>query len=771
LNRIYIASKLNKPKAILFRLSISPIKNHLEGIMHDNSRQPTRYWRLLIPVGLGIAMVIVFMALLPEQVSASFEHVFPVESPQTITEGEVITIGVAQVINGPLDWIGWRQLNSVQLAVDQINAAGGIDIGGIPYTVTMVYTDSQCTSYNGGVSAANDLIAAGAVAVVGHSCSASSLGGQTVYNAAGVAMVSGSSTSPAVTEGGYTTTFRTITRDDVPLVRLATLLHNHMGIQSIALVDMDGKSDPNLTNIFSNHFTSIGGTVTSYQSLSSSSDHATALSQINGEGAEAIFYNNNDALEAGSFSSQATGMGMAGVQIAWYSGADSRGVLADYNTNAGTAAEGDLVLFNYRDTADMPGYATLTTDYAAAGFPNYGDEPGTFGAFAYDAAQYIFQAIDNADSTDPGIIRAALTASGQYQGVVGEYFGFDAKGDSIPQWYWFEMYQNGVWNELTPVGLVADGPSFDDGSFNMMSLEGLVHAESELLVVGETFTSTDSSAYEPNLEECSAHGNALCLSVGFMMNSATMNVALNHPETEFAIIDSDYPSNPNNLRYHTFAEDEAGYMAGALAGMMTTNDVVGAVGGPNFVQPVVDFVERYGHAATCVNPDVTAILSYTTSFDDPYLGAITAQDQMALGADVIFAAAGRTGNGAVLTATQSGAWAIGVDADQYITLFQNGAVDGSDRLLSSAMKRVDNAVFQSIQDIVGGLFTPGEYEMILANDGVGLAPFHETDPHIPGNVRSHLSLIEQGIISGDVDIYGACYTIYDIYIPVVMKNP
>ena len=104
---------------------------------------------------------------------------------------------------------------------------------------------------------------------------------------------------------------------------------------------------------------------------------------------------------------------------------------------------------------------------------------------------------------------------------------------------------------------------------------------------------------------------------------------------------------------------------------------------------------------------------------------------MLLGADVIFGVGGNTGNGAILTATQSGAWAIGVDTDQYNTVFESGSVAGSDRLLSSAMKRLDNAVFDTIGDVISGTFTSGTVLYTVAEDGVGLAPFHETDPLIP----------------------------------------
>ncbi len=281
--------------------------------------------------------------------------------------------------------------------------------------------------------------------------------------------------------------------------------------------------------------------------------------------------------------------------------------------------------------------------------------------------------------------------------------------------------------------------------------------------------STGDGDYLPFLNQCAEDSNHLCIAVGFSMADAVKNAALTHPEVKYAIMDAEISNPPENLRYYDFAEDEAGYLAGTLAGLMSSSNVVGAVGGMSIVPAVVDFVERYGHAAVCANPSATAILTYTETFVDPVLGAQTAADQMALGADVIFGAAGPTGNGAILYAAQNGAYAIGVDTDQYLTVFANGTVDGSDMLLSSAMKRLDNAAYDAIIDLLDGNFSSGRIAFRLENEGVGLAPFHEMDAQIPGYVKLWLSLIEEKIIAGDLDIYADCLTPQFVYLPVIVK--
>jgi len=322
--------------------------------------------------------------------------------------------------------------------------------------------------------------------------------------------------------------------------------------------------------------------------------------------------------------------------------------------------------------------------------------------------------------------------------------------------------------EEVGVGLVTDEATLVDMSLNWFSYQGLLRAESELGVVGTVYTSTSSADYEPNLQQCADDGNDLCISVGLLTAEAISNTAPANPGTYFAIVDVEFEDYALNLRGIWFAVEEAGYLAGTLAGLMTQSDMVGGVGGMQI--PVVEaFLEPYRIAAQCANPDASVLLTYTGTFADPELGAEVAQDMMAAGADVVFAAAGPTGNGAVLTATQSGAWAIGVDVDQYVTLFLSGTVPGSDRLLSSAVKNWDNAVYATIADVVSDTFTSGTMAYGLAADGVGLAPFHDADPFVPQSVRDELDAVRQGIIDGTIDVYQPC-GIYYLYLPCVVRN-
>ncbi len=321
------------------------------------------------------------------------------------------------------------------------------------------------------------------------------------------------------------------------------------------------------------------------------------------------------------------------------------------------------------------------------------------------------------------------------------------------------------------VGLIILGP-YDDKGFNWLAYDGLQRAETELSVVGMVYQTNDEADLEPLTIQCAVDGNDLCIGVGFMTMDAITHTAGTYTQTYFAVVDAAFNNYLPNLRSLLFASEEAGYLAGTLAAQMSLSGIIGDLGGME-IPPVVAFTEGYRNGAMCADPDITTIISYTNDFMDPALGAEFAQGMIGRGADVIFAAAGPTGNGAVLTATQSGVWAIGVDTDQYITLFMTGTVEGADYLLSSAMKRVDNAVFATISDLVDGNFTSGPIIYDLETGGVGLAPFHDTDPLVPLETKAWLDWISRAIIADRIaplDPESPCLVMHHLYLSLTSKN-
>lgn len=315
------------------------------------------------------------------------------------------------------------------------------------------------------------------------------------------------------------------------------------------------------------------------------------------------------------------------------------------------------------------------------------------------------------------------------------------------------------------VGLVLD---FDENSlWNELSYQGLLRAETDLGVFGTVYTATSPADYGPNLEACVLDGNELCISVGYTTQDAISKTASTYPGVNFALVDLPFDPIQQNLRAINFQVDEPSYLAGTLAGLMTQSDHLGLIGGME-IPGVTIFIDGFMQGAMCANPDVTQLLTYTWNFGDPDLGASVAQDMIGQGADVIFPPAGTTGEGAILTATQSSVWAVGFDVDQYYTLFMSGTITGSEYLLTSVVKNIDNGVYLTIADQVNGAFTPGSLYYGLAEDGVSLAPFHDAEAAIPDEYKGRLAWLESGIISGTVDVSSGCPS--QVFLPFLNRK-
>ena len=402
----------------------------------------------ILPVVTGVVILLLLLGGMHQTESVLAAPVQAVRADQ-IAAGQVITIGVQADLSGGAQFAGWRQLNAAQMAVAAVNQAGGLDIGGTPYTVTLVYADSQCNPTQA-ITAAQTLLDLGVVAVLGDTCSGATLAIEPIYAAEGIPMVSASATGPDVTEQGYTNTFRVITRDDTWTTRLASTSVNLYGMQSAAIIEMDGFWGNWASEAFSNTFTSLSGTITSRHTLTSTAAFTDVLTQIQAEGAHSIYFPYTDGSAAGLLARIAHDLGMTDTPLAWYSMDGDSSQLAPFEDAAGEGADMNFVMFNMRGIADMPGYADFNAAYQAEGFPNFGDEAQSVGALAYDAANIILDAIDRADSTDPQDIRDKIASTHNYEGVVGTYTGFDDKGDVVPQWGDILRRLNGEWLSQKP---------------------------------------------------------------------------------------------------------------------------------------------------------------------------------------------------------------------------------------------------------------------------------------------------------------------------------
>jgi basic membrane protein A and related proteins len=299
------------------------------------------------------------------------------------------------------------------------------------------------------------------------------------------------------------------------------------------------------------------------------------------------------------------------------------------------------------------------------------------------------------------------------------------------------------------VNLVTDIGRIDDGTFNQFSYEGMT-AAAECFGFETSYIETVSEAdYATNIATSLSDNPNVLITNGFLLATDTLGAAEANPEVNFIGIDQFQEEFPPNYIGVLFREDQGGYLAGVMAASLSESGVIGVVGGREDVPPVVRFVNAYKTGAESVNPDIRVLSVYNESFTTPDKGASDAAQFIGEGADVIFGAGGQTGSGGVAAAAEQGLWGIGVDQDEYFTTFNGGDAPGSEYLATSAIKRVDLAVFRNIVAAIQDEFEGGIYTLEAANDGITYAPFHDAD--IPEDVAATLEETRQGLADGSID--------------------
>jgi basic membrane protein A len=307
------------------------------------------------------------------------------------------------------------------------------------------------------------------------------------------------------------------------------------------------------------------------------------------------------------------------------------------------------------------------------------------------------------------------------------------------------------------VGLVTDLGRVNDGTFNEFAHRGVLAAQEEHGFEYNYIETTAQADYVQNIQTFVEEGYDVIVTVGFLIQDATAAAAAENPDITFIGVDQGYApgSVTDNVLGLTFREDQAGFLAGALAAMMSESGTIGVVGGQE-IPPVKKFVNGYANGAAYVNPDTNVLQVYLPTFIDAALGASTAEQMIGEGADVIFGAGGPTGSGGIKAAAESGVWVIGVDTDEYLTTFANGSGPGADKILSSAQKRHDVAVTTAINSVIDGTFQGNGTEVFdAAGNGVGLADFHDAAAAIPDGVKAKIDeifgLLADGSLNTGVD--------------------
>jgi basic membrane protein A len=295
------------------------------------------------------------------------------------------------------------------------------------------------------------------------------------------------------------------------------------------------------------------------------------------------------------------------------------------------------------------------------------------------------------------------------------------------------------------VVLVTDINQLNDHGFNQLAYQGLKRAQRELGIKGDVYQSPSAQAYIPNLSTAARKGANLVVAVGFDQAAAVAKVAAQFPKTHFAIIDvawADLAGKPKNVEGLIFKEQEAGYLAGYLAGLVEKKsggkNTIGSVGGQK--QPPVDrYIAGYRAGARAADPGVKTFNSYSQDWVDQAKCKQAALDEISNGVNIVFQVAGACGLGALDAAKEKGIWGIGVDADQsYLGSY----------VLTSALKRVDVSVYDAIKQVLDGSFKGGRDAVFsLSNDGVGLG---KINPKVPKADVAKVQQIAKDIASGKI---------------------
>jgi basic membrane protein A len=316
---------------------------------------------------------------------------------------------------------------------------------------------------------------------------------------------------------------------------------------------------------------------------------------------------------------------------------------------------------------------------------------------------------------------------------------------------------------------VTDTGGVDDRSFNQTAYKGLQDAESELGVSISVLESESDADFEPNINTFVDQGCDLIVTVGFLLGEATQAAAEANPDINFAIVDFDFfdaeateDVTIDNVRELTFATDQAAFLAGYLAAGMSETGTVGTYGGLNIPTVTIfmdGFLAGVRHHNAEKGTDVQVIGwdgsdgLFTGNFESQDDGRQLTEQLLQRDADIVMPVAGPVGLGSAAALEDAGEGSlIWVDTDGY-----ESAPQFSDLMLTSVMKNMDLAVFETIAADIDGSFEGGLYVGTLENDGVLIAPFHDFEDEVPDELKSELDTLREGIIAGDISVSSADY--------------
>jgi basic membrane protein A len=307
------------------------------------------------------------------------------------------------------------------------------------------------------------------------------------------------------------------------------------------------------------------------------------------------------------------------------------------------------------------------------------------------------------------------------------------------------------------VGIAFDIGGRGDASFNDSAAAGLDKAISDIGVKKENtkeLAATDQESEDSKLtrlRQLAQEGHNPVVAVGFGYTDATVKIAAEFPNTNFAVVDGFAPDAPKNITWLGFAEHEGSFLVGVIAALKSKSCTIGFVGGVN-VPLIQKFEAGFKQGVTTVAPDAKIVSKYITEagdltgFADPQKGQVVAKGLIDQGADVVYHAAGASGKGVFAAAKEANVMAIGVDSDQYN---QTTVAEYKDVIITSMLKRVDVAVFDYISAVAANNLAGLPPVFDLKVDGVG---YSTSGGKIDDETKSWVEAYKQQIIDGKITV-------------------
>ena len=307
---------------------------------------------------------------------------------------------------------------------------------------------------------------------------------------------------------------------------------------------------------------------------------------------------------------------------------------------------------------------------------------------------------------------------------------------------------------LIKVGLVTVVGALKDRGLNQQVYGGMLDAATKCSFEWKVKESLSATDIVNNIRYFTDNNYDVITTLGFDAAQPTLDAANLYPNIKFLLADYSLASKPTNMAFIAYAVDQASFPCGLLAAYWAClKHPAGSVAGyvavraiPNNQQLTKSFIADVGYFNTKYRKQVSVVRANAQTFTDTLQDAHLADSLIRLGAEVIFACAGKTGNGALYQAKIAGKSAIGVDTDQFLTIPDVGNI-----LLTSCMKNLNEGISQEIVSICMGVLHGGKTLLsTLENKGVDLAPYHNFEPLIPDTIKSAILTIKQGIIAGTI---------------------